>query len=338
MSVLDGRSGEIHLAELIAALTRLRYDDPAHAEAIAACLGFGGAAPDMTLRLNDTPTIYDHRRPLPLPRAEQITTPRGPGLATPPVSRPQEALPSETVESQLLRLDPQDATEAIAKPAWLDSGYQRVDPETGVAPARDGLFPARTARGVLTAALASRRLENEIDVPQLVRCVVQQRLPPQLPRLLSPTLSSGCQLLLDFGDSMLPWWEDLRQLARQVSAVLGEERVRLFDFTEAPGDARRWRPDTEKLEGWQPEPGRPVLVATDFGIRGDAMPSVSGTAWEAFVTRCAAAQCTLLILVPWSRSFWPKDLGPYPQLIHWHPSTSATMLRRQRGISHRSAR
>ncbi len=73
----------------------------------------------------------------------------GAALAT-----PAERTPAG-VESQLVRLDPQDATEAIAKPAWLDSGYQRVDPETGVAPARDGLFPARTARGVLIAALAT---------------------------------------------------------------------------------------------------------------------------------------------------------------------------------------
>jgi hypothetical protein len=39
--------------------------------------------------------------------------------------------------------------------------------------------------------------------------------------------------------------------------------------------------------------------------------------------------CPLLILVPWSPAYWPTDLGPHAELLHWHPRTSAAMLRRQ---------
>jgi hypothetical protein len=64
----------------------------------------------------------------------------------------------------------------------------------------------------------------------------------------------------------------------------------------------------------------------------------AGADWRDFVRRCAAADSPLLILVPWPPRYWPADLGLFPQLVHWHPATTATMLRRQRGLAHRVAR
>ncbi|MBL8394087.1 MAG: hypothetical protein JNK99_04935 [Candidatus Accumulibacter sp.] len=340
MSPAGGRRGEIHLGELISALAGLDCDDAAQAATIAACLGFGLRAPDLAATGAATPAIYDHNRALPPPAARRSAIPHPPGLALPASSPAVEALPAQIVPSQLASVGVLPSTDSSAAPAWLVAGYQRLASERS-SPPRQTLFPERAARGVLTAALARWRPGDagaDLDLDALVRCIVRRRLPQCLPRLPSMTLDNGCQLLLDYSESMVPWWEDLRELARQVSGVLGAERTSIFDFAASPAGARRWRADREAIETWQPEPGRPILVATDFGIRGEPPCDLRGSGWPAFVDRCAARDCPLLILIPWSRFFWPKNLGLHPQLVHWHPATSAALLRRQRGLGHRTAR
>ena len=342
MSVPSERRGEIGLAELVAALRRLRCDQFGEAErrAIAEALGFGAADPRAAQTLTPTPTVYDHSQTQAQTRSTPIAPPPAPGWAVPRVAPTPEALPADMLACELVELvaDPPDAGDDAQPPTWLSAGYRRIDPQTRAAPLRHALLPARTARGVLTAALATQRTGDEIDHEELVRCLVARRLPPRLPRVLAPTLTHGCQLLLDFSDSMLPWWEDLRQLARQAIAALGAAGVTSFHFSGAPAAARRWSAEREDFASWRPQAGQPVLVATDFGIWGEPLHDGAGADWQDFVRRCAAADSPLLILVPWPPRYWPADLGLFPQLVHWNPATTAAMLRRQRGLAHRVAR
>ena len=192
MSVLSERKGEIHLGTLITAFARLGGDPALPAEAIAACLGFGLAAPDMAASATATPTIYDHSRPLPLPRADRIDPPRPTGLSIPPAAPAATTLPKDILPSELVSLASLASTDTAAIPAWLSEPCQRVNPTPAVSPPRQTLFPACKVRGVLTAALASWRPGDEIDVDQLIRCVVERRPLARLPRRASPTLNNGC--------------------------------------------------------------------------------------------------------------------------------------------------
>lgn len=336
----ETRRGEIHLGDLIRALATLHGGDDEQAQAIAGCLGFGLEAPDVQ-PAGPTPTVGE-RSQMPTPEKNQPTAvPRPPGLAAPPARSPRIELPAQILKSTLNAVDALPAAESVAAPTWLADGYRRLDPVPGVSPPRQTLIRSDTARGVFTAALATLRQGDQLDVDQLVRRVVAGRLPPRLPRLPSATLAHGCQLLLDFSDSMLPWWEDLRELARQVAAVLGEERVSVFDFDASPEQAGCWLPgkDGEQhRQPWQPEPGRPILAATDFGIQGYPPRSQPDAGWTKLIQDCHARGCPLIILVAWSRAYWPTTLGPYLELVHWHPQTSAAMLRRQVGGGHRPAR
>jgi hypothetical protein len=95
--------------------------------------------------------------------------------------------------------------------------------------------------------------------------------------------------------------------------VLGDERTSRSSISLP----RRRRPAVgapirERSKPGKPKPGRPILVATDFGIRGEPVHDLGGTGWPAFVDRCAARDCPLLILVPWSRVYWPKEPRPAP--------------------------
>lgn len=322
----SGRKGEIHLGELIGALAQLPWKDHAQAQAIAGCLGFGLAAHDLGRPERPTPAVYDRNQPPPLARREVVAELPS-GFATRPP--PRLALPAQVLTSQLKPVTTPPPSGIATAPAWIHGAYQRLDPTPGRSPPRQTLFPGRTARGVFTAALATLRLGREIDVQALVESVVRGHLPRQLPRLPTATLSRGCQVLLDFSDSMLPWWEDLRELAAQLVAVLGEERVAAFDFASAPAAASQWRAGREESTPWQPEAGRPILVVTDFGIRGRSHGQRASVHWLDFVGLCTAKGCPLLILVPWSPTYWPDWLGTCPELLHWHPRTSAAMLRRQ---------
>ncbi len=338
MKPRDKDRGEIHLAELITALDALHPRDSAQAQVIAGCLGFGLAAPDVAAATRRSERIYDRNRwssPLPAGRLAAKTPA---GFATPPPAQARVELPAQQLPGTLHAIESAATSETVAAPSWLSGDYQRLDHTLGKSPPREALFPGRTARGVLSAALVTLRPGRALDVDALIRCVVEGRVPRQAPRLPTPTLARGCQLLLDFSDSMLPWWDDLRQLGEPLAALLGDERVSTFDFDSAPAAASQWPAGSSAPTPWQPEAGRPILVATGFGLVRRQAVHRAGSDWQDFVQRCAAHGCPLRILVPWSPPFWPTDLGLHADLVHWHPQTSAAMLSRRLGGDHTGAR
>lgn len=328
------RKGEIHLADLIVALDQLPWESEAHTRAIAGCLGFGLGAPNLQPSKPAT-AIYDRGQRARKAPAVTAAPPR-PALRAPPAPPIPIALPSKILQSTLTDLAPAPTPEE-SDPPWLASGYEVLRAEDRLPPPRQTLLPANRARGVLSAALAVLREGDELDVGQLIDRVVVGRLPSRLPRRPDATLSLGCQLLLDFGDTMTPWWEDLHALSSQVAAVVGEAAVSTFDFEAIPAAASRWQGD-EKRGAWQPLPGTPVLVASDLGIRGRAAPRQVALAWQAFVARCEAAGSPLVILIPWPREYWPEGLGRHPDLVHWNPRTTAAMVRQEIGPGHRARR
>jgi hypothetical protein len=331
MKPADPTRGEIHLAELITALATLHPGDAAQAQMIAGCLGFGLAAPDLAPATRRSERVYDPGRWSP-PKQDSSRAARSPsGFASPPAGQTRIGLPPQQLAGRLQALPSGPASAGAAAPSWLSGGYQRLERTPGRSPPRQALFPGRTARGVLSAALLTARPGSALDVDALIGCVVEGRIPRQAPRLPTPTLARGCQVLLDFSDSMLPWWEDLRQLSGQLAALLGDERVAVFDFDRpaAPATASQWPAGKARPTRWRPEAGRPIVVASGFGIVGRHAGQRAGSGWQQFVARCAEHGCPLRILVPWSPAYWPTDLGPPAELVHWHPQTSAAMLSRR---------
>ncbi len=338
MKPRDKNRGEIHLAELITALAALRPRDAAQAQRIAGCLGFGLAAPDLTTATQPSERIYDRNRWSSPSQVGRLAAKAPLGFATSPPAEARVELPAQHLASTLREIESAAASDTTVVPSWISSDYQRLDRTPGRSPPRAALFPGRTARGVLSAALLTLRPGSSLDVDALIRCVVQGRVPRQVPRLPTPTLARGCQLLLDYSDSMLPWWDDLRQLADQLGALLGDERVAVFDFDSVPAAASRWPAGSSEPTPWQPEGGRPILVATGFGLVRRQAAHRAGSDWQDFVQRCAAHACPLRILVPWSPAYWPTDLGLHADLVHWHPQTSAAMLSRRLGSEYAGPR
>ncbi|MEG7525316.1 MAG: hypothetical protein M3H12_19900, partial [Chromatiales bacterium] len=129
-------------------------------------------------------------------------------------------------------------------PAWLNENNTTLDrDETPPVPLhRESLFSDNTNRGILSAALATRRPGYQIDVFRLINHFVTGKIPRTLPCLMSNTLERGCQLLLHYSDDMVPYWEDLAALATQIKNVMGQDRVDLYEFKGLPDSANTWVP------------------------------------------------------------------------------------------------
>jgi len=319
--------GEIHLGDLARALATLQWRNDAEARAIAACLGFGLHAAPATPR--PPSEIYDRQRYSAREPAAPQPPPRR--IFVPPAPEPPPALPAEPLPSLLQAL----AERAPAAPddrAWLDEedAFFSDQPEPVVA--RRTLLPERTHRHIVSAALATLRTGQEIDIPKIIRAVCRREVIAHLPHRPEATLERGCQLLLDYSATMVPFWEDLNDLIGQVQEVVGPASTQIYSFDTSPAEAVRWT-ETGEREAWQPD-GRPVLAATDFGIQGKSGRAELHPAWPDFVEGCAQAGTPLVVLIPWPEPRWPVNIGGYPHLVHWSPHTSAAMVKRKIGLGH----
>lgn len=323
---LDHR-GEIHLGDLARALHRLDPSDPDQTQAIAACLGFGLREP---AQRHQPIEVFDPRAQPTAPVPSPVPTPapnRPPPQPMPPSPPAPPSLPSMRLPSRLEALDPLTLAEPDLD--WLDDDERLQDPTQAATPApaiaREPLFPRPRDRHILSAALATPRRGRHLDLPRLLTLLTRREPLHELPCRTEATVANGCDLLLDYSPTMVPFWDDLGDLIDQVGAVIGPTRTRVYSFDTRPTAAIRWLPGRRR-EAWQPT-GRPVLVASDLGIQGD-LPAAPDPAWDPLAERCAEAGLPLLVLVPWPKPQWPQALAGRPELIHWHPATSAGRVRR----------
>lgn len=331
-SVSNRRREEIHLGDLARALAKLRCDSPEQIKSVASCLGFAIESVPETgpqTEIYDTHLYPDRSRS----NTEQPAPMRyqAPPQPEAPVNLPDFKVPSALQPSPVRTPPAAEPLEA------LGDEFELLDRNSGVpALARSTLFTENTSRGIFSAALATLRPGNEIDLSGLIEALVTHRALPRLPCLPSATLALGCQLLLDHRSSMVPFYEDLASLPEQIAQITPREHVEIFSFEGDPNRARRWTVDFEALV-WCPDK-RPVVVATDFGIQGRGGRVEKPAEWSSFIERCRSDGSPLLILIPWPRERWPVGLGSYPELIHWSPHTTAAMIRRKIGLGHRIAR
>lgn len=325
------KRGEIHLGDLARALASLQWQDDAEAKTIAACLGFGirhAPAPRPTKEIYDRQRYRSRASPPSRPPAQG-------GVFVPPTPESPPGLPANPLTSRLRPLSGRVPTAPDAGD-WLDEEDALYTEEGEPVVARRSLFPERTSRHIVSAALATLRSGQAIDVPSLIAAICRRAPIAVLPRRPEATLERGCQLLLDYSATMVPFWEDLNALIHQVSQVVGPANTQIFSFDTQPTGALCWTPQGER-QPWRAD-GRPVLVATDFGIQGRAGRAEPDPAWPALIERCAQDGSPLVILIPWPEPRWPTDIGGYPELVHWSPHTSAGMVRKKIGQGHRLGR
>lgn len=322
---------EIFLGDLARALEGLKCRTDDEARRIANCLGFGVKPVEPP---RPPVEIYDPRTVQPALLFEQ--RPRPPVAHIPPLAETPPQLPSGSLASQLKPLALVSVIEDEPAPDWLNNKDSLYLSKSETAVSRESLFTELTHRHIISASLATLRTSQEIDVPKLLTAVCRQTILVDLPRCKEATLDLGCQILLDYSATMVPFWEDLNSLIEQVNRVMGAASTRVYSFDTRPTEAMYWTMSGER-KPWQPEQ-RPVLVATDFGLMGKTGRAQLEPAWKRFVDDCARDGSPLVILIPWPQERWPLNIGDYPSFVHWSPHTSAAMIKRKLGMGHGSRR
>jgi hypothetical protein len=258
-------------------------------------------------------------------------------VSTEPIQAPVREPERSTVRSERPVLPSRirhvrKATGRTPPPAWLDEPGEVLAPAhcTGDSPRKRALFDRLSRRGILSAALATLVPEGDLDLETILEIVGQGRSLQRLPRLPSPTLRGGAQVLIDLSTGMDPFTEDQQQIVNALDDILTDDRLQVLYFAGCPsrgvgtGARDAWAP-------WTPPPrGVPVVTLTDLGIGGPELDEDRATPseWLRFAHRVTADGHSLIALVPYEASRWPAALTREMVLIHWSERTTVGAIRR----------
>lgn len=325
------KRGEIHLGDLAKALSLIPGTTPAEQEFIANCLGFQLQATNTVAAPKYQTVQAAWNRPL--------LKDQKPVISKSPSYKPQLAMPPvpETITTSandILEVDLQiDKAPLNPLSPNSDSLSQHnsnllLDSTIPALP-RLSLFPQAKARALVSATVTRKIPGFDLDVPKLIQSLARQKPLTELPVLPRFTVRIGCQLLLDFSEALMPWWEDMQTLIPQFQQVLSEALCPVYEFSQNPLDAMRW---TETAEiSWQPISEKPVLIASDLGVTQAPIGQrirPGRNEWLNFIDRCQQQNSPVIILFPLHPQRCPYGLDKLTTLIHWHPATSAAMVKR----------
>ncbi|MBL8291574.1 MAG: hypothetical protein JNN08_07050 [Bryobacterales bacterium] len=221
-------------------------------------------------------------------------------------------------------------------PAWLYSTEPLEPPaESHLKPALplEPLFSHRTARAILSGALATPSLSGPLDLAKVIEAVSRAEFLSTVPCQKLPTLVRGVQLLLDSGESMQPFAKDQSILRAALTSVVGRDRTEVVYFEGSPLRGT----GTGLKEDWAdyrvPAAATPVVLVTDLGIgRPPSSAAVADESeWLEFARFVARAQCPVAALVPYPTKRWPPALSRHMTIIQWDRTTTAASVRRSVG-------
>jgi hypothetical protein len=307
--------GDISIADIVTAAARLGATDPADLTVIGQVLHLTTPIVPVTptQRLNPAPSGPSMTLSSTMVSSQVTTMPHRAGVTGAPVAA---------------RLRQDDHVEPI--PAWLDavsalspagSGSFKVPPEPPL--------PAVQARSSIAALAAARRPGRRLDMVTLVKRSARLQ-PPTACFVAELRTASFVQVLVDRGEGMEPYVDDLDFLAAQFVDVAGRDRVEQRTFVGTP--RRGLDPDvfTGETAKWKRPAARSlVLVLTDLGVGGppgsrDRAPAYE---WRAVAETVALAQAHLRVLTPFPPGRLPAGLVEIMRLVSWESLAHLVQLR-----------
>ena len=226
-------AGEVWLGDVVHAWQALGATSTAERSLVAELFGFH-------LDLNAAPAEID-AAPALKDTAEQ---PRS-GLVEPP--RPpdddahvQSASGAIEDEELVVPLAPALHLDAApTAPAWRVEAVQLQSerPEhIEFAPTPEPLFASRWTRAIVGAICSTPSEDGPFDIDTLVERLARCEAIAELPRERVATLRRGIQLLVDHGESMMPFMRDVEEVSRRILEVVGRDRTHVAHFSAFPED------------------------------------------------------------------------------------------------------
>jgi hypothetical protein len=226
-------------------------------------------------------------------------------------------------------LTPVRAGPAIGHAGGAPAGASlpRVEEERHLSPVlpHQPLLPPATAPAILHRALSRHVAEGAIDITALVETVARCQPITLVPRQPVPTLRYGIEVLVDLGPGMQPFRRDQAEITRQITGVVGREKVTVRYFAYCPlrgaGPGAGWT--------WQPysPPSRhtPILLLSDLGIGGPTGDFRRSTLaeWREFGRIAADNGSDVIALVVYPANRWPTWLAGLGSVLTWDRTATA---------------
>ncbi len=309
--------------DFIRAFARVRPKGTAAKRALANLFGLDYAEAAAPQKPEPEPEVED----TPQPRAEPLTTPAQPPRPA-PATRSHDILGTDVAPSVLRPLanETQPPQWGLLKPLELPPPARREPPPL------EPLLVPRWTRGILSAALARRAAEGEIDVEAVVGTISTGRPFRAVPRRIVSRSGGAVQVLVDASDAMTPFAEDARWLTGRIEATAGRDRTETLSieyaksFVAGRGSRLRW---TDYFRDHAPLPGVVVILVSDLGIgRAPLARWASPEHWLSFTEGLRKRGVGLVALVPYARDRWPAELKRTIPIVHWDARTTARGARR----------
>lgn len=204
----------------------------AYFEGMAAALGYEQREPDKKTE----PT------PAPAARVEVIAHP--PAVATGPAVTPKARF-WRVVENRLLK--PEEVV--WNEPAW----FQRAEPFQGEdelrapadasPPSQPPLLPWSRLWPFLKTALGGWQATRTLDLPRILARLARAQTLRYLPRRQRHGWAAESQIIVDYAEPLLPFWNDFNQLCRRLRRLRGTRGLRLVAFPDGDPGGRCWQHD-----------------------------------------------------------------------------------------------
>jgi hypothetical protein len=296
--------GEISLGDAIVAAAKLGATEPAAVARVLDALG-------LSITPTPTPPPVGFRRP----RRPLTGTPGGGAVVQERDEEEQAA--REAIGATVTWVD-----DDAPAPAWIGDdavhavAFGRFRAHVDVEPP----LPSGQARAALAVAAATRRPGRRVDVDRLIERAARLRplIPP--PILLEVRTAASIQLLVDAGEAMAPYAEDVTFFVERLLDVAGRDRVSVHRFLGSPLRRLDYNPATGKDAPWRrPPPRSLVVVLSALGAGGPPVDRDRADAgeWLRVAADVAACGAALRVLTPFPAHRWPPGLADVAHISEW---------------------
>jgi hypothetical protein len=191
------------------------------------------------------------------------------------------------------------------------------------------LLAPQWARGILSAALATRAEDGPLDTERVVERLANYENVERFPTVVTRTLRRGAHLLLDKSQAMTPFTRDQAWLAREIRRVAGGSHVALLRFVGSPLRGAGGAPPP--WPAYEPPPaGTPVVLLTDLGAGRPPLAADRADAgeWGEFAAEMHRAGCPVVAFVPYGPARWPPGLERHMTIVEWDRRTTVATVGR----------
>jgi len=152
----------------------------------------------------------------------------------------------------------------------------------------------------------------QLDVPPIVQRLARGQRLQRLPRKRHQGWATTCQVLIDFADSLRPFWTDFHAVRQRLAPLRGMQGLKVLALPDGDPEGRCWawsfsHKDWQELPAYPlPTPGTPVLVLSDVGCT-DAT-GVRRQPWRRLGLRLRQVGCQPVALMPCPRRWWDGEV------------------------------